>query len=114
MTDRYLRIQDWDQRPASALFIKLIQFGAYLQDSNPLKGTRRYQCLRGTHWLMIPFPGQIECRLSVNSSNVIHMAIRPAEIGDDDLTQRSTKGVFAQSRDRESSSGSAGCRCVIL
>lgn len=30
---------DWDQRPASALFIKLIQFGAYLQDSNPLKGT---------------------------------------------------------------------------
>ena len=30
---------DWDQRPASALFIKLIQFGAYLQDPNPLKGT---------------------------------------------------------------------------
>ncbi|KAF8533571.1 hypothetical protein BDD12DRAFT_697753, partial [Trichophaea hybrida] len=84
--------EDWDQRPASALFIKLIQFGAYLQDSYPLK----------------------ECRLSDDSSNVIHMVIRPAEVGEDDMTQRSTKGAFGQSRERESSNGSAGCRCVIL
>ena len=52
------------------------------------------------------------------NSNVIHMAIRPAEAGDDDLTQRSTKGggAFGQpSRGgREHSGASAGCRCVIL
>lgn len=28
-----------DQRPASALFIKLIQFGGFLEDSKLLKGT---------------------------------------------------------------------------
>ena len=58
------------------------------------------------------------------NSNVIHMAIRPAEAGDDDMTQRSAKGggggggggAFGQSSrgDREHSSASAGCRCVIL
>ncbi|KAF8242765.1 hypothetical protein K440DRAFT_615524 [Wilcoxina mikolae CBS 423.85] len=37
--------EDWDQRPASALFIKLIQFGAYLQDSYPLKGSRHSRSL---------------------------------------------------------------------
>ena len=50
------------------------------------------------------------------------MAIRPAEVGDDDATQRSAKGVFG-GREREGSasgaaSGGAGrspsCRCVIL
>ncbi|KAA8908377.1 hypothetical protein FN846DRAFT_755686, partial [Sphaerosporella brunnea] len=83
---------DWDQRPASALFIKLIHFGAYMQDSNPLK----------------------DCRLNTDSANVIHMAIRPAEAGDDDGTQRSTKGARGGA-DREGSGGaSPGCRCVIL
>ena len=59
-----------------------------------------------------------DCRLDRENSNVIHMAIRPAEAGDDDLTQRSTKGggVFGQpSRGgREHTGASAGCRCVIL
>lgn len=30
--------EEWDQRPASALFIKLIQFGAYMNDSSALRG----------------------------------------------------------------------------
>lgn len=33
--------QEWEQRPASALFIKLIQFGAYMNDSSPLRGEWR-------------------------------------------------------------------------
>ncbi|KAI5805129.1 hypothetical protein EDC01DRAFT_598979, partial [Geopyxis carbonaria] len=84
--------EDWDTRPASALFIKLIQFGAYLNDSHLLR----------------------DCRLSVDSPNVIHMAIRPAEVGDDDATQRSTKGAFGGSRDREGATRTPSCRCVIL
>ncbi|CCX07376.1 hypothetical protein FPQ18DRAFT_89210 [Pyronema domesticum] len=84
---------DWDQRPASAQFIKLIQFGAYLQDSSMLK----------------------DCRLSLDGANVIHMAIRPAESGADDETQRSTKAGRQSSRERNAEGGSStGCRCVIL
>lgn len=85
--------EDWDQRPASVLFIKLIQYGAYLKDNSPLR----------------------ECRLSADSSNVVHMAIRPAEVGDDDMTQRSTKGgTYGNTRDREAVSRTPNCRCVIL
>ncbi|KAI5812931.1 hypothetical protein BZA77DRAFT_131757 [Pyronema omphalodes] len=84
---------DWDQRPASAQYIKLIQFGAYLQDSSMLK----------------------DCRLSLDGANVIHMAIRPAESGADDETQRSTKAGRQSSRERNAEGGSStGCRCVIL
>lgn len=33
---------DWEvQRPASALFIKLIHFGAYMNDSNQLRGKEK-------------------------------------------------------------------------
>ncbi|KAI5849213.1 hypothetical protein BZA05DRAFT_446278 [Tricharina praecox] len=85
-------IDDWDQRPASSLFIRLIQFGAYLQDANPLK----------------------DCRLSTDSSNVIHMAIKPAEVGDDDGTQRSTKGAFGGPGSGGGTGVARGCRCVIL
>jgi len=83
--------EDWDQRPASALFIKLIQFGAYLNDSNPLR----------------------DCRFNVDTSNVVHMVIRPAEVNDDDVTQKSTKGAFSHSRDRDTRR-TPSCRCVIL
>ncbi|TGZ80866.1 hypothetical protein EX30DRAFT_349091 [Ascodesmis nigricans] len=83
--------EDWEQRPASALFIRLIQFGAYMIDNNRLR----------------------DCRVTPEGPNVIHMAIRPAEVGDDDITQRSTKGGFG-SRDREGTSRTPSCRCVIL
>jgi len=83
---------DWEQRPASALFIRLIHYGAYLQDVSALK----------------------DCRLNTDSSNVIHMAIRPVEAGDDDATQRSTKGAFGGPGGGGGTSASRGCRCVIL
>ncbi|CAZ85252.1 unnamed protein product [Tuber melanosporum] len=81
---------EWDQRPASALFVRLIHFGRMLDDKQHLK----------------------DCKLSHDSPNVVHMTIRPAETGDDEMTQRSTKGGFG-SRQRDDQR-SPRCRCVIL
>ncbi|PUU79363.1 hypothetical protein B9Z19DRAFT_1100890 [Tuber borchii] len=81
---------EWDQRPASALFIRLIHFGRVLDDKQHLK----------------------DCKLNQDSPNVVHMTIRPAETGDDEMTQRSAKVGFG-SRQRDDQR-SPRCRCVIL
>ena len=58
--------------------------------------------------------GYTDCRLNLNTPNVVHMIVRPAESGDDDATQRSTKMGFG-GRDRERGERSSPtCRCVIL
>ncbi|RPA90730.1 hypothetical protein L873DRAFT_1716724 [Choiromyces venosus 120613-1] len=81
---------EWEQRPASALFIRLIHFGRMLDDKQHLK----------------------DCKLNQDSPNVVHMTIRPAETGDDEMTQRSAKvGFGPRQRDDQ---GSPRCRCVIL
>lgn len=77
--------EEWDQRPASAMFIRLIHFGRMLEDKHPLK----------------------DCRLNQNTPNVVHMTVRPPEVGDDEMTQRSAKGFGhnrenGNSRDRKS------------
>lgn len=52
-------IIDWDQRPASAQFIKLIQFGAYLQDSSMLKGTS-FSSVSYSLWLLGQAPSSAQ------------------------------------------------------
>lgn len=56
---------------------------------------------------------EADCRVTKEGPNVIHMAIRPAETGEDDVTQRSTKGAFG-GREREGSGRTPSCRCVIM
>ncbi|RPA82623.1 hypothetical protein BJ508DRAFT_86546 [Ascobolus immersus RN42] len=82
---------DWDQRPPSAHFIRLIHFGRLLDDRHPLR----------------------DCRLNKDTPNVVHMTIRPSDTGEDDATQRSAKLTFGQSRSTRDRS-SPSCRCVIL
>ncbi|PWW72181.1 hypothetical protein C7212DRAFT_355135 [Tuber magnatum] len=81
---------EWGQRPASALFIRLIHFGRMLDDKQHLR----------------------DCKLNQDLPNVVHMTIRPAETGDDEMTQRSAKAGFG-SRQRDDQR-SPRCRCVIL
>lgn len=84
--------EEWNVKPASANFIRLIHFGRLLDDRQQLK----------------------DCRLNPDTQNVVHMTVRPAESGDDDATQRSTKMGFG-GRDRERGERSSPtCRCVIL
>ncbi|KAF8421243.1 hypothetical protein EV426DRAFT_575901 [Tirmania nivea] len=84
--------EEWNVKPPSANFIRLIHFGRLLDDRQQLK----------------------DCRLNPNTPNVVHMTVRPAELGDDDATQPSTKMGFG-GRDRERGERSSPtCRCVIL
>ncbi|KAI5785561.1 ubiquitin-related domain-containing protein [Peziza echinospora] len=85
---------DWDTKPPSANFIRLIHFGQLLSDRQLLK----------------------DCRLNPDTPNVVHMNARPAELGDDDTTQRSAAklGFSRGNRERSESGASPTCRCVIL
>ncbi|KAF8463493.1 ubiquitin-related domain-containing protein [Kalaharituber pfeilii] len=83
--------EEWNVKPPSANFIRLIHFGRLLDDRHQLK----------------------DCRLNPDTPNVVHMTVRPAEVGDDDMTQRSTKMTFGREREHREGS-SPTCRCVIL
>lgn len=86
------RDEEWNVKPASANFIRLIHLGRLLDDRQQLK----------------------DCRLNSDTPNVVHMTVRPADTGDDDATQRST-GKVNHSGGRESGRRSSpSCRCVIL
>ncbi|KAF8459582.1 ubiquitin-related domain-containing protein [Terfezia claveryi] len=83
--------EEWNVKPPSANFIRLIHFGRLLDDRQQLK----------------------DCRLNPNTPNVVHMTVRPAE-SDDGGTQRSNKMGFG-GRDRDQGERSSPtCRCVIL
>lgn len=84
--------EEWNVKPPSANFIRLIHFGRLLDDRQQLK----------------------DCRLNPNTPNVVHMTVRPAESGDDDATQRSTKMGFGGREQDRGERSSPTCRCVIL
>lgn len=70
--------------------------------------------MKGGH-ILADLDGYTDCRLNPNTPNVVHMTVRPAESGDDDATQRSTKMGFGGRGDRERGERSSPtCRCVIL
>ncbi|CUS15763.1 unnamed protein product [Tuber aestivum] len=113
---------EWDQRPASALFIRLIHFGRMLDDKQHLKGTNYFPYVNYPHCTRVARVSVwkveflttkiIDCKLNQDLPNVVHMTIRPAETGDDEMTQRSAKVGFG-SRQRDDQR-SPRCRCVIL
>lgn len=96
------------------MFIRLIHFGRMLEDKHPLKGNLL---------LSIPsFLGDIlrfnlimnlDCRLNQDTPNVVHMTVRPPEVGDDEMTQRSAKGL-GRAGDNGNGGSTPSCRCVIL
>lgn len=106
--------EEWNAKPPSANFIRLIHFGRLLDDRQQLKGM--YPCWGGGKdgHISTDLNAYTDCRLNPDTQNVVHMTVRPAESGDDDATQRSTKMGFG-GRDRERGERSSPtCRCVIL
>ncbi|KAJ5832795.1 hypothetical protein N7474_001106 [Penicillium riverlandense] len=80
---------DWETRPSSPSFIRLISFGKLLDDKSPLT----------------------DLKFSRDAPNVVHMTVKPQEM----VEEEDAKGAKAQySREREASERSPGCRCVIL
>ncbi|GAB1198489.1 ubiquitin-related domain-containing protein [Aspergillus pseudonomiae] len=80
--------QDWEPRPSSPSYIRLISFGKLLDDKAPLS----------------------DSKFNHDAPNVVHMTIKPQELVDEE----DAKGSKPQySREREASERSPGCRCII-
>ncbi|POS82583.1 hypothetical protein EPUL_005413 [Erysiphe pulchra] len=80
--------EEWGIKPSSPSSIRLIYFGRLLEDNLLLKN----------------------CRFNNTSSNVVHMTVRPQDIGDEEDTSKSK----ITSKDRENGETSAGCRCTLM
>ncbi|KAE8329531.1 ubiquitin-related domain-containing protein [Aspergillus sergii] len=80
--------QDWEPRPSSPSYIRLISFGKLLDDKAPLT----------------------DSKFSRDAPNVVHMTVKPQELVDEE----DAKGSKPQyPREREASERSPGCRCII-
>ncbi|KAF3923999.1 hypothetical protein ABW21_db0203561 [Orbilia brochopaga] len=91
--------RDWKEdevsteQPTSPHLIRLILLGRLLEDKALLK----------------------DCRLNLENPNVVHLSLRPADIGEDEVTTKSGKfPPFNSNSGRTGERASPGCRCVIL
>ncbi|CAD6441312.1 65deafbe-938c-4c14-b2a7-a3efa8143f87 [Sclerotinia trifoliorum] len=80
--------EEWETKPSSPSSIRLIFFGKLLDDKEALKA----------------------CKFNLETSNVVHMTIRPQDIVDEEDASKAK----STSRGREDNEINAGCRCVIL
>ncbi|TGO36675.1 hypothetical protein BHYA_0118g00300 [Botrytis hyacinthi] len=80
---------EWETKPSSPTSIRLIFFGRLLDDKDPLKA----------------------CKFNPETSNVVHMTIRPQDIVDEEDASKAKSMGRGRGEDGEST---AGCRCVIL
>ncbi|TGO90593.1 hypothetical protein BPOR_0058g00120 [Botrytis porri] len=80
---------EWETKPSSPTSIRLIFFGRLLDDKDPLKA----------------------CKFNPETSNVVHMSIRPQDIVDEEDASKAKSMGRGGGEDGESN---AGCRCVIL
>ncbi|KAK6332330.1 hypothetical protein TWF696_003048 [Orbilia brochopaga] len=91
--------RDWKEdelsteQPTSPHLIRLILLGRLLEDKALLK----------------------DCRLNLENPNVVHLSLRPADVGEDEVTTKSGKfPPFNTASGRTGERASPGCRCVIL
>jgi hypothetical protein len=80
---------EWEPRPSSPSYIRLISFGKLLDDKSQLS----------------------DSSLTHDAPNVIHMTVKPQEVADDEDTKG---GKSYSGRDRDAADRSPGCRCIIL
>lgn len=80
--------EEWGLKPSSPSSIRLIYFGRLLDDNLLLKN----------------------CRFNNTSSNIIHMTVRPQDVGDEEDTSKSK----ITSKDRDNREITAGCRCTLM
>lgn len=54
-----------------------------------------------------------EFPFKLDSTNVVHMTVKPADFGDDDEAAAGKGGKGSSVRGRDDGESGAGCRCVI-
>ena len=97
-------LKEWSVKPTSPAAIRLIHFGRLLDDKQSLDGIVNVKIYKveKANWV-------VECRFNVNTSNVVHMAVKPQDLVDED----DPKTVKGTNRDRDGDDRTAGCRCII-
>ncbi|KEF54064.1 uncharacterized protein A1O9_09859 [Exophiala aquamarina CBS 119918] len=80
---------EWEAKPSSPNYIRLISFGKLLDDKAPLK----------------------DYKFSAEAPNVLHMTIKPQDFVEEDDAKG---GKSSLSNNREAEGRSPGCRCVIM
>ncbi|KAB8297647.1 hypothetical protein EYC80_001455 [Monilinia laxa] len=80
--------EEWEAKPSSPSGIRLIFFGKLLEDNSVLK----------------------DCKFKHDSSNVVHMTVRPQDLVDEEDASKAK----SMSRSRDDGESTASCRCTIL
>ena len=104
---KLIRCKDWEQRPTSPSYIRLIHLGRMLDDKTLLQGKR------ATHRFIIQHNLTdilVDCRFNRTTPNVVHMTVRPSEVDDDD----GKMGKSSHRHDRDDGTGRTGCRCCSV
>ncbi|QSZ30187.1 hypothetical protein DSL72_004707 [Monilinia vaccinii-corymbosi] len=81
--------EEWEAKPSSPSSIRLIFFGRLLDDKSALR----------------------ECKFKFDTSNVVHMTVRPQDVVDEEDASKA-KSMGRGSRD--DGERTVACRCVIL
>lgn len=81
--------EEWEAKPVSPSYIRLISFGKLLDDKGVLR----------------------DSRFNHEAPNVVHMTIKPQDYVEDE-DAKGAKGGYSASRD--ANERSPGCRCVVM
>jgi len=98
---------EWETKPSSPNYIRLISFGKLLDDKAPLKGTDATQAVYRTRKANL----HPDYKFSAEAPNVLHMTIKPQDFVEDDDAKG---GKSSLSNNRETEGRSPGCRCIIM
>ena len=98
--------EEWELKPVSPSYIRLISFGKLLDDKGYLRG--KCFAVSIVSPKLIPTP---DSRLSHDSPNVVHMTIKPQDYVEEEDTKG---GKAAYGTGRDGSQRSPGCRCLVM
>ena len=102
---------EWEAKPSSPSYIRLISFGKLLDDKTALKGILpTWSDLRRKDDLLTEL--QTESKFNHDAPNVVHMTIKPQDyIEEEDA--KGAKAGYTSSRDG-TETRSPGCRCIVM
>jgi hypothetical protein len=101
--------EEWDTKPSSPNYIRLISMGKMLDDKASLKGM--ISIYRSSLVLQANMVSFADYKFGTDSPNVLHMTIKPQDYVEDEDAKG---GKSSMAGNRESEGRSPGCRCIIM
>jgi hypothetical protein len=101
--------EEWEAKPSSPNYIRLISMGKMLDDKASLKGM--ISIYRSSLVLQANMISFADYKFGTDSPNVLHMTIKPQDYVEDEDAKG---GKSSMAGNRESEGRSPGCRCIIM